>query len=171
MRNFTFVLLNKVKIESLLFALKTSLQVAGIIKLSLMYSTFWKGRSDLTGLFSWQVHGKTCRAFLLSLLAVDDCEKCRYKTSTELRKHEHFRTLELMSFIPFLLPSQLHFLHSGPLFSASHLLLCLSHLAVFLCPKGQDFWGCIRMILPRISGSFTALDCCVKEHSVSYPTK
>lgn len=36
MRNFTFVLPNKVKIESLLFALKASLQVAEIIKLSLI---------------------------------------------------------------------------------------------------------------------------------------
>lgn len=65
----------------------------------------------------------------------------------------------------------MHFLHSVPLFYASHLLPCLSHLAVLLCPKAQEFWGCTRMILLSISGSFMALGCCVKEHSASDPTK
>lgn len=132
MRNFTFVLPNKVKIESLLFALKASLQVAEIIKLSLIWFAFWKGRSDLTGLFSCQVHGKTCRALLQSLMAVNDCEKCTYKTSPELRKHKNFRTLALMPFIPFLLPSQLtfsthclSFMHSI-FFSAFPTWLCFS---------------------------------------------
>lgn len=81
MRNFTFFLLNKVKIESHLFALKTSLQVAEMIK---FYSMFRKVISDLSALFSWQAYEKTYEAFFLSLRLLMT-EKCRatYKSSIE----------------------------------------------------------------------------------------
>lgn len=48
---------------------------------------FRKEVSELIGLFSWQAYEKTYKAFFLSLVTINDCEKCTatYKISIEWR--------------------------------------------------------------------------------------